>query len=43
LYEKIGYQRISEWDKYYSDGGNALVMEKIRAADWSTAQGIIAL
>jgi len=43
LYEKIGYQRISEWDKYYSDGGNALVMEKIRATDWSSTKGIIAL
>jgi ribosomal-protein-alanine N-acetyltransferase len=30
LYEKIGYQRVSEWEKYYSDGGSALVMEKIR-------------
>ena len=43
LYEKIGYQRISEWDKYYSDGGNALVMEKIRSADRSSHEGIIAL
>jgi ribosomal protein S18 acetylase RimI-like enzyme len=43
LYEKIGYQRINEWEKYYSDGGNALVMEKIRPADWSSTQGIIAL
>jgi ribosomal protein S18 acetylase RimI-like enzyme len=43
LYEKIGYQRISEWEKYYSDGGNALVMEKIRPADWTPARGIIAL
>jgi len=43
LYEKIGYQKISEWEKYYSDGGNALVMEKIRPADWSSSQGIITL
>jgi ribosomal protein S18 acetylase RimI-like enzyme len=43
LYEKIGYQRISEWDKYYSDGGNALVMEKIRPAESVVPQGIIAL
>lgn len=43
LYEKIGYLRISEWDKYYSDGANALVMEKIRPAEAISPQGIIAL
>jgi ribosomal protein S18 acetylase RimI-like enzyme len=43
LYEKIGYQRISEWDKYYNDGANALVMEKIRPSEAISPQGIIAL
>ncbi len=43
LYEKIGYQRISEWEKYYNDGSNALVMEKIRPSEAVSQQGIIAL
>jgi ribosomal-protein-alanine N-acetyltransferase len=30
LYEKEGYQRVSTWTKYYNDGGDALVMEKIQ-------------
>jgi ribosomal protein S18 acetylase RimI-like enzyme len=31
LYEQEGYQRIGTWTKYYNDGGDALVMEKIQA------------
>ncbi|MGD0876754.1 MAG: GNAT family N-acetyltransferase [Anaerolineales bacterium] len=30
LYEKEGYQRVGTWTKYYNDGGDALVMEKIQ-------------
>jgi ribosomal protein S18 acetylase RimI-like enzyme len=30
LYEQEGYLRVSTWTKYYNDGGDALVMEKIR-------------
>jgi len=29
LYEQEGYLRVSTWTKYYNDGGDALVMEKI--------------
>ena len=30
LYEQEGYVRLGMWTKYYSDGGDALVMDKIR-------------
>ncbi len=30
LYEFAGYNRFDIWRKYYNDGGDALVMEKIR-------------
>ena len=30
LYEQEGYQRVGTWTKYYNDGGDALVMEKIQ-------------
>lgn len=30
LYEKEGYDRVSVWPKYYNDGSDALVMEKVR-------------
>ena len=30
LYESEGYQRVDIWRQYYNDGGDALVMEKIR-------------
>lgn len=30
LYERFGYVRIGEWSKYYQDGENALVMEKVK-------------
>ncbi len=29
LYENEGYDRVSTWPKYYNDGSDALVMEKI--------------
>jgi ribosomal protein S18 acetylase RimI-like enzyme len=29
LYEKEGYQTVDVWGRYYSDSGDALVMEKI--------------
>ena len=29
LYEQEGYLRVGTWTKYYNDGGDALVMEKI--------------
>jgi [ribosomal protein S18]-alanine N-acetyltransferase len=32
LYEQEGYVHVGTWTKYYNDGGDALVMEKIRAA-----------
>ncbi len=28
LYESAGYNRMDIWQKYYNDGGDALVMEK---------------
>ena len=30
LYEQEGYVCLGVWTKYYSDGGDALVMDKIR-------------
>ena len=33
LYEQEGYQRTDTWKKYYNDGGDAQVMEKIIPAD----------
>jgi [ribosomal protein S18]-alanine N-acetyltransferase len=30
LYEKLGYTRVGEWTKYYTDGESALVMEKTK-------------
>lgn len=30
LYEKAGYYPLETWQKYYRDGGDALVMEKTR-------------
>lgn len=30
LYERFGYVRIGEWSRYYQDGENALVMEKLK-------------
>jgi ribosomal protein S18 acetylase RimI-like enzyme len=29
LYRQSGYETIDQWKKYYNDGGDALVMEKI--------------
>ncbi len=31
LYEQEGYLRVGTWTKYYNDGGDALVMEKLQA------------
>jgi ribosomal-protein-alanine N-acetyltransferase len=31
LYEQEGYARVGIWTKYYTDGGDALVMEKVGA------------
>jgi ribosomal-protein-alanine N-acetyltransferase len=31
LYEQEGYARVGTWTKYYNDGGDALVLEKIQA------------
>ncbi len=28
LYEQFGYSRVGEWQRYYTDGESALVMEK---------------
>ena len=33
LYESEGYQRVDMWQRYYKDGGGALVMEKPRQSD----------
>ena len=33
LYEQAGYQRIDIWYRYYKDRGDALVMEKVIAAE----------
>jgi ribosomal-protein-alanine N-acetyltransferase len=33
LYKKAGYRTIDIWKKYYSDGEDGLVMEKILAGD----------
>jgi ribosomal-protein-alanine N-acetyltransferase len=30
LYEKLGYQVVDTWHRYYKDGADALVMEKRR-------------
>ena len=30
LYEQEGYVHVGTWTKYYNDGGDALVMEKIQ-------------
>lgn len=30
LYYQLGYRKISIWPHYYQDGGDALVMEKLR-------------
>jgi ribosomal protein S18 acetylase RimI-like enzyme len=30
LYGREGYQRVDIWRQYYNDGGDALVMEKVR-------------
>jgi ribosomal protein S18 acetylase RimI-like enzyme len=30
LYEEEGYERVDTWPKYYNDGADALVMEKIQ-------------
>jgi [ribosomal protein S18]-alanine N-acetyltransferase len=30
LYEQEGYVQVGTWTKYYNDGGDALVMEKIK-------------
>jgi ribosomal protein S18 acetylase RimI-like enzyme len=30
LYDKLGYNRVGEWARYYSDGESALVMEKTK-------------
>jgi ribosomal-protein-alanine N-acetyltransferase len=32
LYQEEGYLAMDTWQKYYSDGENALVMEKIRGS-----------
>ncbi|NCP16251.1 GNAT family N-acetyltransferase [bacterium] len=32
MYQEEGYLAVDTWRKYYSDGENALVMEKIREA-----------
>ncbi len=33
LYESEGYQRVDVWARYYNDGGDALVMEKVSAGN----------
>jgi ribosomal-protein-alanine N-acetyltransferase len=33
LYEKECYLRVGTWTKYYNDGGDALVMEKIQVIE----------
>ena len=33
LYEKECYLRVGTWTKYYNDGGDALIMEKIRVIE----------
>jgi ribosomal protein S18 acetylase RimI-like enzyme len=30
LYERFGYIKVGEWDRYYQDGESALVMEKTK-------------
>jgi ribosomal protein S18 acetylase RimI-like enzyme len=37
LYEQEGYIRVGTWTKYYNDGGDALVMEKIQPNAENTA------
>lgn len=32
LYEQEGYRRVDLWRRYYRDGGDALVMEKVLSA-----------
>jgi len=32
LYEAEGYRQVSVWDKYYVDGEDALVLEKIKVS-----------
>lgn len=29
LYNRLGYRQIGYWEKYYNDGGDAFVMEKV--------------
>jgi len=31
LYEKLGYQTVDTWYRYYNDGANGVVMEKLRS------------
>lgn len=31
LYQKLGYQTVDTWYRYYNDGANGLVMEKLRS------------
>lgn len=31
LYEKLGYRQVGIWSKYYHDGENALILEKVLA------------
>ena len=33
LYEASGYRKVDVWERYYDDGGEALVMEKHRPAE----------
>jgi len=33
LYEQEGYLHAGTWTKYYNDGGDALVMEKVQAVN----------
>ena len=33
LYEQLGYRRYSTWPRYYSDGEDALILEKTRSGD----------
>jgi ribosomal protein S18 acetylase RimI-like enzyme len=33
LYEQLGYRRYGTWPRYYSDGEDALILEKTRSGD----------
>jgi ribosomal-protein-alanine N-acetyltransferase len=37
LYEQLGYRRYGTWPRYYSDGEDALILEKTRSRDQQAA------